>query len=259
MNKPMNNFSMQTGESTLVLAKAILLYAVQKRGHLGGGHQNITYATVHDVENFGTEARPSFQIAAGRAVTKEAVVKMFGNLAKKLTLTVDLLPENVLSISADHMVWWTPACERGVFFKNKELGTRSAKVPHPPLLFVVVKGSWSIFSLADNERPKVDTALHHAPYFNVYDNGAICTGSAATPKGIASNAIPQWEAAFFESEFTHINGQKKKASHPRGEYALWKELLDGVYQTFPSEYLVKANQTLGSLMMDIRKNLEGTN
>jgi PRTRC genetic system protein B len=152
-----------------------------------------------------------------------------------------------------------PACERNVFFNTAELGKRAAKVPHPGLVFAVVKGSWYVFALAGKERPQLETTLHHAPYFNVYDDGGICAGSAAKPKGIAAAAIPQWEDAFFDSEFTHINGSTKKASHRHGEYAMWKELLDGMYPTFPVEFLVPHKTTVAGLMKAIRTQLEKAN
>lgn len=254
MTTTLNNFGLQTGETPVVLSQAIMLYARQTAGT--SAENDYLYATLHKVENFGTDARPNFQIAAGQPVTREAVMAMFEKLAKQMTLNVDFLPEGVLSISADHMVWWMPACERNVFFNNKELGKRAAKVPHPGLVFAVVKGSWYVFALASSARPQLDTTLHYAPYFNVYDDGGICAGSAAKPKGIAAGAIPQWESAFFESEFTHINGDTKKASHPRGEYALWKELLDGKYPKFPVEYLVPQEITIAGLMKAIRNQME---
>lgn len=254
MNQSMNGFGLVTGETPTVMSQAICLYTREDESRNSPGG-DVVYATLHPVANFGTKARPNFQIAAGTPLTREGITAMFAVLAKQLTLNVDFLPENVLSISADHMVWWMPACERNVFFKNRELGTRGAKVPHPPLLFSVVKGSWYVFALNKNERPKLETALFHAPYFNVYDSSAICVGSAATPKGIAADAIPQWEAAFFDSEFTHTNGSVKKSSHPRGEYAMWKELLDGAYSTFPTEYLVPKGCNLDGLIQGIRKTL----
>jgi len=256
MNESMNSFGMITGESSMALTHALMLYSDKQKG-ANNGNPEFVYATMHTVENFGTDARPNWQIAAGQAATREGLVGMFETMCKQLTLNVDFLPPGALSISADHMVWWMPACERTVFFNNKELGKRGAKVPHPPLLFVVVQGSWYVFALAKNERPDENSVLHHAPYFNVYDDGSICIGSAAIPKGIAASAIPQWESAFFDSEFTHINGGEKKAAHPRGEYALWKELLDGVYSTFPVEYLAPRNATVKGLMEGIRRQLLG--
>jgi hypothetical protein len=164
MNQPMNGFSLTTGETNIVLSQAILIYTDDnKRSHAGSGTEAV-YATVNPVENFGTDANPNFQIAAGRPVSREALLLMFKELAKQHSLNTDIIPENVLSISADHMVWWLPAGERNVFFNNKELGKRAAKVPHPALMFAVVKGQWYIFALEKNERPTAETALQFAPY-----------------------------------------------------------------------------------------------
>jgi PRTRC genetic system protein B len=254
MTRSINNFSLSTGETNIALAQAILVYSDEARAHSGTGPAAL-YATVHPVQNFGTEAKPNFQVAAGRPLTREALLGMFEELAKRHSLNTDIIPENVLSISADHMVWWMPAGERNVFFNNKELGKRAEKVPHPALMFAVVKGQWYVFALAKNERPTAETALQFAPYFNVYDSCAICIGSARVPRGISANATEEWQNAFFDSEFTHINGKEKKASHPRGEYALWKELLDGVYKTFPVEYLVPTKFTLTTFMGAVRQAL----
>lgn len=255
MKQTLNNFSLSTGETSVVLSQAILIYTKDAPDP----HQRIArdalYATVHPVQNFGTGAKPNFQIAAGRPVTQEALLDMFEDLAKRHSLNTDIIPENVLSISAEHMVWWMPAGERAVYFNNKELGKRAAKAPHPALMFAVVKGAWYIFALAKNERPIAETALQFAPYFNVYDSCQICIGSAQVPRGISAGATGQWEKAFFESEFTHINGSKKKATHPRGEYALWKELLDGEHASFPVEFLAPTDYTLGSFMVSVRRTL----
>lgn len=255
MNQSINSFGMVTGETSISLTQAVLIYTQDGPNSNASSVNPAHYATIHPVQNFGTDANPNVQIAAGRPLTREALQGMFEELSKKHSLNTDIIPENVLSISADHMVWWMPAGERNVFFNNKELGKRAAKVPHPALMFAVVKSQWFVFALAKNERPTAETALQFAPYFNVYDSCAICTGSAQVPRGISANATAEWEKAFFESEFTHINGSTKKATHPRGEYALWKELLDGFYETFPVQFLAPTEYTLATLMTGIRRTL----
>lgn len=255
MSQAMNSFGMATGETSMSLTQAVLIYTQDGPKSRASSENPALYATVHSVQNFGTEANPNFQIAAGTPVTQEALRSMFGELQRRMTLNTELIPENVLSISGDHMVWWLPACERSVFFKTKELGERSAKTPHPPLMFAVVKGQWFVYALAKNERPRPETELHFAPYFNVFDSGAICTGSAQVPRGISASATAKWEEAFFDSQFTHISGEKKKATHPRGEYALWKELLDGEHKTFPVQYLAPFGKTLQEFMGAVRTKL----
>jgi PRTRC genetic system protein B len=249
----MNNFILEGGEKNLVLTQAILLYS--NTDSKGNPLDEIEFASLHDVENVGTKANPNEQVMAGRPITREALLTLYEQLAQKHALNTDFLPENVLSISTQHCVWWCPAQSRQVFFNTKELGKRGAVVPHPPLVFMIAGPSWYVFALSKNERPTEDTKLCHAPYFNVYDAGGICTGSAKKPDAISVSSIPDYEEAFFDSEFTHISGSTKRSSHPRGEYALWKELLDGKYEAFPLGYLVHSDVTLGTKMQALRKIL----
>lgn len=246
----MYDFSMQAGDTRLTLTGALLLYSNPNDA------SSITYVTKHEVRDVGTAQSPNQQIQAGSAITAEALIAMFEQLTKTHSLNTDILPENVVSISAEHMVWWLPEGKRRAFFKCAELGQRWGNLPHPPLLFVVIKERWYIFALPKNERPSGATALCHAPYFNVNDDFSICTGSANIPRKATVSAIPEWEAGFFDSEFTHPNGRIRKASHPRGEYAMWKELLDGgLYESFPMQYLVPAEKTLNDVMVEVRKKL----
>lgn len=245
-------FSMQSSVQPAVLAKAILIYESQHRFY---SSINVEFATLHDVRNTGTKDKPNVQIMPGTPVSQESIISMMGSLGKKFVLNAELLPENVLSFSPIHLVWWSSATNRRVFFDNKEIGKRSAVVPHPPLLNIVVGRSWYVFAMKENKRPTKETKLYHAPYFNVYDDGKICVGTAAIPDHLTSTMIPQWEAAFFDSAFTHTNGQIRKASHPRGEYALWKELLDGAYKEFPLQYLVETDATLDGAIKGVRNHI----
>lgn len=244
------DFSMQASTAPAIASKAILLYETKE-----GGRHETSYATIHDVANVGTKARPDFQILPGAPVSSDSLLRTLGTLAERYVLNAEFLPENVLSFSPMHLMWWSPAANRRVFFRNQELGNRSEVVPHPPLLNMVIGGAWYVFALKEDKRPTLDTPLFHAPYFNIYDDGRICVGTAQIPDQLTTSMIAQWEAAFFDSAFTHMNGQVKKATHPRGEYALWKELLDGVYTTFPLEYLAPMQASIASALKAVSKRI----
>lgn len=243
--------TMQNGSRDTVLSKAILIYESGRNGY----QREASFASIHDVMNTGTVARPDVQIMPGSPVTQQALMNVMGKLADKYLLNTDLLPENILAFSPRHMMWWRPAGHSPVFFNNKELGKKSASVPHPALLFMVVEGTWSVWALSESRRPTLSTPLFHAPYFNVYDDGRICVGSASIPDRLSPSTIPTWESAFFDSEFTHVNGQKKKIAHVNGEYAFWKEMLNGAYQEFPLDLLVPMNITVVNAMTDMRNRL----
>lgn len=246
-------FKVESSNQPAVLANAILLYQSTTR------HQSsTTFASLHNVRNCGTVKRPDIKIMPGAPLTEEALKAVLQSLGKRQAISVDLLPETVLSHSPEHLVWWLPAAKRTVHFENNELGKRSAVVPHPPLLFSVCKGVWSVFALDNNLRPTKTSVLCYAPYFNVYDNGSICRGSAKTPAKVDPALINRWEAAFFDSAFTHINGKTVKVAHPDGEYAFWKAMLDGHYQEFPHDLLIATGGTLATHLKHIIGRLAGT-
>lgn len=249
-------FSIEAGNSsTANIVQAILIYGGKDRYR----QQQSVFATLHNVANVGTKTKPNVQLLPGSPATPASIIDAMGSLATKYALSTELLPENVLTFSPSHLIWWVPATKRRVFFNTKELGNRTAEVPHPPLLFTIVGGAWSVYALTENKRPSKESIVCHAPYFNVYDGGNICAGTADIPKILTPDSIQQWEKAFFDSEFTHINGSIKKASHPRGEYALWKELLDGEHEAFPTQYLIPTKSDLGSLLKSAAKTLGGAN
>lgn len=245
------NFSITTDDAKVYLSDAILIYKKVGRGKYHQSGEEAVYATLHDVSDVGTPTKPNVQIMAGTPLTQNSLIDLMGSISDKYTDNVELLPENVLSFSPRHLIWWMPSNNKSVFFMNKELGTRSANTPTPALLFIISAGKWYIFALKDNVRPNKDTILHHAPYFNVYDSGLICVGTASIPTTLSTTTIPEWECAFFNSEFTHANGNIRKVSYPDGEYSFWKKMLDGDYKTFPNELLVEANLTLGKAMASI--------
>jgi len=222
------------------LTGAILLYSDKP--------DSIRYSTIHPVES--TMSGPT--IKPGAALTKAALLKTMKSLLKESPVNFEFLPERVISLSAHHIMWWRPAIDTRVFFNNKQIGKKNAVVPHPPLLFVVAFGRWYVFALPSNTRPAPETELKVSPYFNVWDHGHICAGSAKVPDGLCIDTLDRWEAAFFESQFTHPNGSKRITSHPTSDFALWNELLAGKHTHFPSNFLINAGSTVQAILAGLQ-------
>jgi PRTRC genetic system protein B len=250
-------FNVSTIGSDLTLSNAILVYTTLDRN----GTPTAALLTNHEVKMTTGVGKKSLapQIQPGIPFSRDSMLDLLGSMSERYAINTEILPENVLSISASHMIWWLPAAERRVFFSNKELGNRSAIVPTPPLLFIVAKGNWYVFSLRKNCRPGPDTEVLMAPFFNVYEGGKICVGSAKVPSGSVSiSDIPAWESAFFDSAFSALHGGDK-THHPRRDYAFWKEMLDGRYKRFPTS-IIKSNKTdLASLVRAIIQKKETGN
>jgi PRTRC genetic system protein B len=79
-----------------------------------------------------------------------------------------------------------------------------------------------------------------APYWNT--DIRVCPGSMRVPDTFDVASIPQWEDAFFQSEFTHAAGAVRLTSHPEGFIGLWGSLVGK--KRFPVQYLIDAGETL---------------
>lgn len=216
------------GDVDLELDAALLFYRSDK-GDI--------YATQHSARV--VDERPV--LLPGVPITLESLAD-FAELAAKRTSYRGFVHDRVVYLAPYTIAWWVPACTRRVWFKSAgKLGERSGDAKHPPLVFIVNKKSWSVFALRDNQRPRADTKLCRAPYFNVWDDGRICVGNVDTPDSITGESIKPFEDAFFRSRFTHANAAR--LIHRRGgAERLWLDLLDGA--DFPLHQLLDAKQTL---------------
>jgi PRTRC genetic system protein B len=235
-------FSIRTpSDSALLLTQAVLIY----KGRSGG-----VLATLHAVEDVDGEA----VIGAGKAVTPRAALDMARALGRDVGHG-GFLPETVLYVDGDLLLWWLPPARRHVMFRvdaahAEAMGgqERGETVPHPALVFAVSSKLWGVWAVKGGARPTPATPLYQAPYFNVYDNGAICQGNVQVPTGTTAEKIEAWNAAFFHSYFSHPNVQTKLVTYRGGAYRLWRDLLDGRHQRFPERALVPVNATLGTLL-----------
>jgi len=221
----------------VALQGAILLY--------GQGPGQFSYATAHRIETDASE-RPV--IGAGVPLNRMALIHAVREVAQHALPKGELLTPNVLSISPNAITWWCPPAMRRVFFSCKELGKRSAIVPHPGLVFQASQTGFAVFAVQGHERPVPGTALFEPPYFNTWDHGKICIGSAHVPKQIDAASIDGWESGFFDSAFTHPNHGGKRLTYEKGEYAFWKDMLDGRFTDYPTQVLVPMKSTLADLI-----------
>jgi PRTRC genetic system protein B len=159
--------------------------------------------------------------------------------------SAEVLPENVLARGDRLLVWWSPACRRQMFYENSEQKATTLNgrtFPQPPLVWRVENGDLKIRALAENKRPTAVTTLSVAPFWNLSDNGRVCTGSMRRPDNATVASIPEWERGFYESAFTHSN-VGRLTRHADGFEGLWNELA-GKKKPFPVSTLIQLPQTL---------------
>lgn len=159
--------------------------------------------------------------------------------------SAEVLPENVLARSARLIVWWTAACRRQMFYEKSEqraTALNGRTFPQPPLVWCADGGGLKIRALRENTRPAATTILALAPFWNLSDDGRVCTGTMRCPESTSVGSIAEWERGFYESAFTHAN-VGRITRHPGGFEALWRELANK-RKPFPTATLIQLPQTL---------------
>ena len=168
--------------------------------------------------------------------------------------TAEVLPDHVLAKGDRLIAWWTPACRRQMFYESPAQDVSSLNgrtFSQPPLVWRVENGDLKIRALAENRRPKPGTKLAVAPFWNLSEDGRVCTGSMRRPDSAAVASIAEWERGFYESAFTHAN-VGRLTRHSGGFEGLWKELTDE-RKRFPVATLIQLPQTLAQFVRDERR------
>lgn len=167
----------------------------------------------------------------------------------------EVLPENILAKGDRLIAWWTPEQRRQMFYENAEgkmADLNGCIFPQPPLVWKVSNGELSIRALSVNLRPQTATTLAVAPFWNLSDDGGVCTGTMRRPESATVAAIPAWERGFYESAFTHAN-VGRLTRHEGGFEGLW-ESIKGKRRRFPTGSLIQLPQTLEQFVHGERGN-----
>ncbi len=218
------------------LTEALLLYR-SKQIHNSRGPS--TYVTHHPVILDDEDRVP--KLGAAKPLTLDFIESLVQSLGGYLD--VEFLPENILARGQRTLAWWTPRQSRRMYFADRDglKAISGSAFPQPALVWMTTGQSLAVRALKENKRPEASTKLCVAPYWNLYEGGSVCQGSMRSPKKSTVASIRQWEARFFESEFTHGN-VGRATRHKGGFEGLWKALAGK--RTFPGDTLIQLPQTL---------------
>ncbi len=217
---------------TFRLTNAILLY----------GDGTSMFATLHSVVMRGKGGAP--HLGPGQALTTAFLRTLAEGLGARLA--TEIFPEKVLARTPDMIVWWMPAQRDVMFFGGVDPEARAldgGTYPHPALVFKVTRRELFVRALETDERPRGETPLKTAPYWNCDAAGRVCLGSMRVPDEPTVESIAGWQAGFFRSQFTHPSGAVRLTSYPNGFISLWKSLKNSQVP-FPTEFLTDAKETL---------------
>jgi PRTRC genetic system protein B len=184
------------------LSKAVLVYSDAQEA----------FATVHEAKPSPDGGAP--YLDAGQPLTIDFLKQLAKSLGR--TTPCEILPRNVLVYTADMLVWWCRRQHRVMFYGGSSDGrTLSGKVfPQPPLVFKVCGSELSVRALTEDRRPRPETTLMVAPYWNCDRHGGrVCQGSMRVPGSLCLADRQAWENAFFLGEFTHAALGAQLANH----------------------------------------------
>jgi PRTRC genetic system protein B len=190
-------------------------------------------------------------IGAGRLATKSQLAQIAEACGKSAGIS-GWIDSRILYLASDCIVWWRPASVATMHF------TAEAKIPsgpamQPHLLFAVVGDRWYVWALPHTiARPHANSLIANAPHFNVYSDGRICTGKVKLPKTLSPDTIDQYEAAFFDSKFTHPhhNGTVAPDLDPS---ETWRARIKDPKQGWMSYDLLSTGETIADVIKHITK------
>jgi PRTRC genetic system protein B len=211
------------------LSEAVLIYRAGGQG---------AFASLHRVKQ-ADDGVPYLE--PGEALTTAFLLTLAQGLGAQVKS--EILPDNVLARTPDLLVWWSRPQRRVMFIGGTDQEARKLNgliFPHPALIFKVAGRDLFVRAVATSSRPRPETPMKTAPYWNT--DIRVCPGSMRVPDTSDIGSIPQWEDAFFQSEFTHAAGAVRLISHPEGFIGLWKSIARR--KRFPVQYLTDAGETL---------------
>jgi PRTRC genetic system protein B len=161
-----------------------------------------------------------------------------------------IIPANILYTDPSEngfVMWFTKTTCKNLFFVEG-LGISNGIANVPALLWIASKEKLYIYALKSDRKPTENTALYHAPFFNVYADGNVCMGTVnVNIKKSASleDFTIAWEDYFFNSYFSHL---MQNHNPVQGNCVnLWKKLRKAG-EPFPKKVLKKTNRTIKSII-----------
>jgi len=165
----------------------------------------------------------------------------------------DILPENVLGKSARQLTWLVPGKVRPMLFRLSGR-SQALRVPWPTLVFQATERSLRVVALKSSRRPQRDTPVFHAPLMNFYYDTRMCFGGAGIPQSLGVSSMPKWEAAVFDTAFSHTNHGRTLVRRDDDSddnafhFGFWRGLHKQKAARFPVRALVPTGDRLGDWM-----------
>ena len=148
------------------------------------------------------------------------------------------------------IIWYRPAMKKTINFSHTLKIKGDKQVNIPATVFMLKGTGLYIYSLETDQRPGLTTKLFNAPFFNVYEDGRICLGTANIGKNKAETfekELERFERGFWMAE---QNGGDHGGRCKSSLTALWNRLIQSKGAFPVKTELVQCSKvkTLGDLI-----------
>lgn len=222
----------------------------------GGEYNGNYYLETRDI----TAKKGQYEFGAPVPMSDERMKDIASAYIAKATADMvfeSIIPEHILY--ANHraantvVIWWRKPQKKVLNFSSLLNIKGSPEVMLPATLYLVHNNSLYVFALMDSNRPGKSTKLYHAPFFNIYEPGNVCLGTA--PVGKYKSKTFEGEAERFERGFfmAEQNGGQAKPCKTDLK-VLWNKQIKTKANSFPAKSELiqhKKYPTLGELMNKI--------
>jgi len=223
--------------------KAIVIYS----NFLDSGNKH--YAEAFDIDKNGRPIN-AHPLSESECAKFAETLRSGRDKRKDFLKSKSILPENILYVDPQEdgcAIWYTPAQRAPLFFKEN-LGIPSGKGNVPPLVWKASKEQLHLYALAENKKPKENTPLCYAPFFNIHDDGRVCMGTVDIDLEndcCLEEFIKSWEAYFWDSYFSHALDNYSPVSI--NIVQLWKQQIN-TKRKFPTAILMKRKETIKDIL-----------
>jgi PRTRC genetic system protein B len=246
----MTNISHQFSD-LYVPYKALLIYNCDKENNhnINMPEANAVYVESYDIGRQGNPIN-AHPLTVSESIALAEMLQSSTELQNGFLRSKGILPAQVLHINPHnegYAVWYTPAQQRNLFFVDS-LGIPCGNAFVPAMLWKATRQRLQVFALKGKGRPTAKTTLSHAPFFNIYEDGAVCMGTVdinIDRHTRLEDFMARWEQYFFNSYFSH--GLAGGGLTNQNIVQLWQQQVTSG-QRFPEAALKTHRLTLNALL-----------
>lgn len=209
---------------------------------------NDSFLELHSIRRDGS-------MAEGRPVSMKFIQTLLEGFSSEYrSVPHGTIPPNMLYCDTragkETYVWYNPPMKRQRFF-SENLGLEDG-VYHVPGTLYVVKGNTLYVFCFEGKKPKMNAKALGVPYFNVYDNGRVCMGSAHpkipdTERLSYEDIMDAWEDAFWGSRDVHTNGSPSTKGNLIETIRKYKD------KAFDTKECTPRNETIDTIIRNLTR------